>query len=454
MNSLKSLMCLLVLALGLLACGDSEEEVQEVVTVKVVTGDASDCSLTSAALQGMISSASSKMDNIEVGIAYCLENSQEAMTYVKATDIEYMAGHRSFYVTPVGLQPDATYIYCAYSKDARGNITDVGVQRTFRTLSPVVALSSSTMRYVAIHDATLCWTIASEKIYSELTDKELNASFSLAWSTDEEAIENQSANTQSFVFNQEQTVLLKIGSLKASTKYFYSTYIHLNGKQYTSPVNSFTTLSEQVFAGTAPSSVRVVDLGLPSGTKWANINVGAEKAEDTGLFFAWGETEGFVADGSDDHLFGWATYKWCKGSRSSQTKYCTTDSYGVVDNRVVLDFTDDAAYVNWGDEWRMPTAEEMKELMENTTSEWTTVGGVDGYRFISNTKGNSIFLPANGCRVSESNYENGTDCYYWTSSVDRESPYASRYLRFYVGRVFLASLFRYYGMNVRPVYRE
>ena len=91
--------------------------------------------------------------------------------------------------------------------------------------------------------------------------------------------------------------------------------------------------------------------------------------------------------------------------------------------------------------------------MDNTFSEWTTLGGVEGYKFISKTTGNSIFLPAAGCRVSESNYENGTDCYYWCSSLDRENPYASRYLRFYVGRVFLASLFRYYGMNVRPVHR-
>ena len=158
-------------------------------------------------------------------------------------------------------------------------------------------------------------------------------------------------------------------------------------------------------------------------------------------------------DGSDNHLFGWATYKWCKDSRNTQTKYCTTASFGVEDDKIVLEFADDAAFINWGDNWRMPTAEDMRELMEHTESEWTSLNGVEGYRFVNRTNGHSIFLPAAGCRVSESNYEHGTDCYYWASTVDIDSPFASRYLRFYVGRVFLASLFRYYGMNIRPVQR-
>jgi len=184
------------------------------------------------------------------------------------------------------------------------------------------------------------------------------------------------------------------------------------------------------------------------------MNVGAEKAEEAGLFFAWGETEGFNSNGSDGHLYGWSSYKWCRGSRDSQTKYCTNSSYGDLDNKTILDLADDAAYISWGGEWRMPTNEEMHELIDNTISEWATVNGVGGYRLTSISTGNSIFLPAAGCRVSESHYEDGTDCYYWASSIDQDSPYASRYLRFYVGRVFLASLFRYYGMNVRPVFRE
>lgn len=317
-------------------------------------------------------------------------------------------------------------------------------------------LTTSYVQWVSSSDATLCWEI-TEKAYRELQEGKIQASFGVAWSTSEGDLVkvNNRLNGYTMAVDFSQTVhsLTRLVSLMSSTTYYYTTYVDMNGELHVAPVRSFMTMDEGVSPGQTPDGVEAVDMGLPSGRKWANKNIGAEKQEDTGLFFAWGETEGYLEDGSDDHLFSWATYKWCKGSRSNQTKYCTNSGYGTIDNKVVLDFADDAAYVNWGVEWRMPTAEEMKELMENTISEWTVLGGVEGYKFTSKTTGNVIFLPAAGCRVSESQYEKGTDCYYWASTVDIENPYASRYLRFYVGRVFLASLFRYYGMNVRPVRR-
>lgn len=455
MKIYKWLLWLLPLSFVLVGCSSDDEEVPQQIDVEVVTGDVQDATLTSVILQGVVKAAASNYT--EVGIAYCLENSNN-MVYAKATDMEYeMGGYRSFSVTLNGLQPDMSYTYYAYVKDVHDNIHNANEQKTFRTNSPDVLLKTNRMQHVAIHDATLSWKLDDSQFFSDLTNKKFNATFGVAWSVVKDELtpigSRFSAQTKTISFDKGQTSTAKLVSLKASTQYYYTTYVDMNGKLYAAPVSSFITLSEQDIKGTAPTSVEAVDLGLPSGLKWASVNIGAEKPEDTGLFFAWGETEGYLADGSDDHLFSWANYKWCKGSRNNQTKYCSTSSYGVVDNKPVLEFTDDAAYVNWGDEWRMPTAEELHELMENTTSEWTTIGGVDGYQFTSNTTGKTIFLPASGCRVSESNYENGSDCYYWASSVDSESPYASRYLRFYVGRMFIASLFRYYGMNVRPVHR-
>lgn len=163
-----------------------------------------------------------------------------------------------------------------------------------------------------------------------------------------------------------------------------------------------------------------VDLGLPSGLKWATCNVGAEKPEDYGDYFAWGETE-------TKSYYDWTTYKWCNGSKETLTKYCTDSHYGTVDGKTVLDPEDDAAHANWGGEWRMPTQDEIKELKDNCTGTWTTQNGVEGYKVTSNKNGNSIFFPAAGKRWHGENGEAGFDGSYWSSSIDpiyNEVPYA------------------------------
>jgi len=203
--------------------------------------------------------------------------------------------------------------------------------------------------------------------------------------------------------------------------------------------------------GTAPEGVEAVDLGLPSGTKWANMNVGAKKVENYGLYFAWGETVGYTSDTSDRRSFDWDYYKWCNGSSTTLTKYCTSSSYGTVDNKTVLDLEDDAAYMNWGSAWRMPTRAEIKELIDNTTSTWTTVNGVKGRRFTSKTNGNSIFLPAAGYRWYSDLYDAGSYGRYWSSSLE-SGPYYAYDLNFNSGYVFWNSLdYRDNGRPVRPV---
>ncbi len=131
-----------------------------------------------------------------------------------------------------------------------------------------------------------------------------------------------------------------------------------------------------------------VDLGLPSGLKWATCNVGATAPEAYGDYYAWGET-------APKTIYNWSTYKWCNGSYDTQTKYCTSSSYGTVDNKTVLDLADDAARANWGGAWRMPTDEEWTELRENCTWTWTNLNGKNGYE-VKGANGNSIFLPAAG----------------------------------------------------------
>ena len=119
---------------------------------------------------------------------------------------------------------------------------------------------------------------------------------------------------------------------------------------------------------TAPEDVQAVDLGLPSGLKWASCNVGAKKPENAGNYYAWGEV--FPYKNQD-------TYKYSNGYFQNYTKYRNDATYGLngfIDTLTILEKEDDAAYINWGGTWRMPTYEEWRELLSNCTYQWTKKG--------------------------------------------------------------------------------
>ena len=186
-----------------------------------------------------------------------------------------------------------------------------------------------------------------------------------------------------------------------------------------------------------------VDLGLPSGIKWATCNVGATKPEEFGGYYAWGETE-------EKSNYDWSTYKWCKGSDDTMTKYCTDSDYGTFDNKTTLDPEDDVAHVKWGGTWRMPTLDEQNELLNNCTWQWTTQNGINGHK-VTGPNGNSIFLPAAGCRIGTGAGNRGSRGYYWSSSL--YSNYCSNppYLYFNSGNHDWDNYYRYNGHSVRPV---
>ena len=197
-----------------------------------------------------------------------------------------------------------------------------------------------------------------------------------------------------------------------------------------------------------------VDLGL--SVKWATTNVGASKPEDFGLYFAWGETQGY-ADAYSGKGFYWGDYKYSSGQTSSTstsfkglTKYNTKSSSGTVDNKLVLEQVDDAAYTS-DNTCRMPTLAELRELEANTTSTWETLNGVKGRRFTSKTNGNSIFVPAAGYCSYGSADSVGSCGDLWSSSLDESSPRGGWCLYFYSGSVFVNSNYRYNGFSVRAV---
>ena len=192
----------------------------------------------------------------------------------------------------------------------------------------------------------------------------------------------------------------------------------------------------------------LVDLGLPSGLKWASFNLGATKPEEYGAFFAWGEVE-------PKFECNWETYKWCKGSYKTLTKYCKTanDGYnGFTDNKTVLDLEDDAARVNLGGTWRIPTDAEWTELRENCTWTWTVQNGVKGSLVTSKTNSNSIFLPAAGFWDDPRYYYEGEeDGYYWSSSLDTGGSSGAWGVHFSINYVSRYDGHRFTGRSIRPV---
>ena len=201
-----------------------------------------------------------------------------------------------------------------------------------------------------------------------------------------------------------------------------------------------------------------VDLGLPSGTKWATYNLGAARPEDYGLYFAWGETLS-KAD------FTWSTYKW--GAAADQlTRYCNDSEKGkdgytdAANPEIGKELTellpeDDVAYAKWGGTWRMPTRAQFEELIANTNNAW--VGdyngtGISGYKFTNkNDASKFIFLPAAGGRNGTSSDDVGSRGYYWSSSLYTSYPTGAYYLYVGSGDVDLGSYRRYGGHSVRPV---
>ena len=188
-----------------------------------------------------------------------------------------------------------------------------------------------------------------------------------------------------------------------------------------------------------------VDLGLPSGLLWATCNVGADAPEEYGSYYAWGET-------SQKDNYKWETYQYCNGNLNNLTKYCASSSSGYNGYRDFLGILlpeDDAATVNWGSAWRMPTKEEWQELLDNTTSNWTTQNGVKGMLFTA-SNGHTLFLPDAGCYMNDL-LLSGYHGYYYSSSLCMTTSWKAHGLDFKSNQCVLSEYGRDLGYSVRPV---
>ena len=210
--------------------------------------------------------------------------------------------------------------------------------------------------------------------------------------------------------------------------------------------------------GDTPSTEDYVDLGLPSGIKWATKNLGASKPSDYGDYYAWGETE-------PKAKYTLATYKWMQTGQSDWehiTKYTVADGKTggiwydasgnfIGDGKTTLEAADDAATQKLGSPWRMPTDDEINELLDNCTWTWTTQDGKNGYK-VKGTNGNSIFVPAAGYRLSSELRAAGRWVVCWSGSLSAASSGRARYLDYFAsGKFGWGYNNRFYGSPVRPV---
>ena len=233
---------------------------------------------------------------------------------------------------------------------------------------------------------------------------------------------------------------VNVTGLNPSTMYYVRAYAtDVFGTSYGNEVGFFTLPGVGV-------THEFVDLGLPSGTLWATCNVGANLPEEYGAYFAWGETQ-------PKEVYDWSTYQYSNGDYNLLTKYCNNPDYGYngfTDDLTTLLSEDDAATVNWGDEWRMPTIEQFEELYYNTTCTWITHNGVNG-RLFTASNGNSVFLPAAGYRQNISSNDIGFWGEYWTSSLFTNDPGDGSGFFFYCETFYSGRSRRLLGFSVRPV---
>ena len=189
-----------------------------------------------------------------------------------------------------------------------------------------------------------------------------------------------------------------------------------------------------------------IDLGLPSGLKWAKCNLGAKTETDYGDYFMWGSTTPNTADECN-----WTNAPFNNGLSEFDSTYFKSVKDTVCPNGILVKEYDAVSQIMGGD-WRMPTKEEFDELLNNTTNEWIIVNGVNGRKFTSKTDTSKyIFIPTAGCCYNGSVYNVGIFSLVWSSSLGNSNTYFAWSLGFYSDNCFMGNYYRYLGLSIRPV---
>ena len=381
---IKLWMPIVAMVLGFASCDDLTND--ELPTV--LTNEVSDITVNGALCGGYVS-AQGGSEVIARGVCYSTTPNPE-VNNSRTDDGQGMGGYTS---TLEGLTAATTYYVSAYATNACG--TAYGEERTFTTATSTGDTNDTTQNNgniptVTTNDVTDVTTNSAVCGGNVISDGgSAVTTYGICWSTTPNpTIDNSYTQDGQGIGN----FVSSITELLENTTYYVRAYaINVNGTAY-GEERSFTTL-----AGNTINGHEYVDLGLPSGLKWATHNVGASTPEGYGEYFAWGET-------------------------SAKTEYTENNSttFGVDMSDISGNATYDAARANWGSTWRIPTKTEMEELVNNCTWTWTTQNGVNGMSVVG-INGNSIFLPAGTGFFFESSLEEVGGGFYWTSTPDEES---------------------------------
>lgn len=220
-------------------------------------------------------------------------------------------------------------------------------------------------------------------------------------------------------------------------------------------INRWKTLEK---GNTIVNGYEFVDMGL--SVDWATCNIGATKPEESGWYFMWGDTTPYNSDrtqvgGGNAISFDWGKYKYCNGSENTMTKYCTSSSYGTVDNKTIVEPEDDAAVAHIGGNCRIPNEDEYNELLNVCDTNFVenyNGTGVNGMLFtLKSDTTKTLFFPANGNLVRNDCENFGEDCYYWCNSIYSSSSYRGVETYSYSNSFKIGTTNRCYGQSVRAV---
>lgn len=394
----------------------------EIEKPEIVTKSVREVTETSAKVIGQVT-ADGGAEVTERGVCWNTEGGPQIIDF-RVKDAE--GGLGSFTSNLKDLTPQTTYYVRAYATNEAG--TSYGEEKSFTTLEKLLPVVTTT-------------EITKIGAYSAVSGGDVTFDGNLevlergvCWSTSknptiEDNKTSDGGGTGSFASN--------LTNLEENTTYYVRAYA-TNGKG-TSYGEELTFTTKKVWPDPDGeiSGYGYVDLGLPSGLKWATCNIGSTTPEGYGNYYAWGETttkDTYTAENS-------LTY----GLSDSELQV-----QGIIDGNQHLTPSYDAATANWGGSWRMPTREEMQELVGNCTWTWTTMNDVNGCR-VEGPNGNSIFLPAAGGRYDGSLLSVGSGGDYWSSTPNESYSDFACYLGFGSRNHGVYDSYRSGGRSVRPV---
>ncbi len=403
------------------------------ITISGETGDCSEITYRSARLSGKIELTNIRND-ISAGFLYSksseptVENSKEAIS-------RYVNKDGSFFVDVTNLDSSSKYYYRTFIQ-FNGKVY-MGDVRSFLTKDIPVVISVGDVSEIQLFSAVVNGSIKSD-------DGTIIEQGFLFLSSEESEVSHIIRSDYKLNFSCDKTTgafSIYLPKLRFNTDYYLVVGAHYYDKDVLGPVVSFRT-NDYVYSATP------VDLGLPSGTMWADRNLGAISPEDAGAYFAWGETEPKEYYRNDN-------YKW--SSSDSWIKYYIPGRNP--SGKVELDKNDDPACIKLGSQWHTPTRTQIYEMNRYCVFSPSVINGIEGC-LVTGMNGNTIFLPFSGYYAGSGIRDKQEAANFWTSDVviSHSSNLLSVYewvartsediVSFYATNMFYC----YYGLSVRPVY--